>query len=79
MPVMEQSIYKQIAEQIERLMDLKGLKQTDLAAKMKVSNSFLTKFFKYGNKITIERLIEILDILGYNLDFSEKKTSLMSG
>ncbi len=74
----DKNVYKELAEKIEVLMKEKGMSQTALAAQIGVGDSFMTKFFKYGNKITVARLFEILDALGRDIDFPEKKTLLLT-
>jgi transcriptional regulator with XRE-family HTH domain len=74
---MKDNVYVRAAQRIQVVMKEKGVSQTDLAGKLGVSDSFLTKFFKYGNKISLERFDEILEALNIDLlDFSEKKTLL---
>jgi len=73
---MENNIYRDLASKIEAVMLEKGIKRTELASKMGVNDSFMTKFFNYGKKISLERLFQMVEILGLEIDISEKKTTL---
>ena len=73
---MKENFYIKIARQISAIMSKKGMSITDVANEIGVSVSFLAKFLNHGNKISAERLHQILDALDHDLVFEEKKTLL---
>lgn len=70
----EKNIYQELAEKIQKVLDEKKIRPSDLAKELGVSPSYITQFLKYGNKTPAERIQQILDILGYELTISGKKT-----
>jgi len=70
------SIYQELAEKIQEVIDKKKIRPSDLAKELGVSPSYITQFLKYGYKTPAERIQQILDVLGYELTISEKKTTL---
>jgi len=73
---MEQNFYREISRKIGALMAQQGVSITELSNRIGVSVSFLAKFLNHGSKISAERINQILDALGYEIVFQEKKTIL---
>ncbi len=48
------------------ILDLKGIAKTELAARLKVSQQSVFKFFKNDN-MKLSYAIHVMDVLGYNL------------
>ena len=73
----EKEFYTTIGRKISELRQSSGVTQSELAQKIGVSQGFIGSIEK-GDKLSLSRLQQILDILGYEFNFQEKKTSLMS-
>lgn len=71
----EQFSYENIGQKIKELRQKAGISQTDLAQKIDVKPAFISLVEK-GDKISLSRLQQILDVLGYEFSFTEKKTPL---
>jgi transcriptional regulator with XRE-family HTH domain len=74
----EKELYTTIGKKIYELRQTSGLTQTELAQKIGVTQGFIGSVEK-GDKLSLSRLQQILDTLGYEFKFQEKKTSLMFG
>jgi len=70
------NFYREISDKIRALMSSKGVSITELSEEIGVSTSFLAKFLNHGTKISAERMNQILNALGYEITFQEKKTLL---
>ena len=73
----EKDLYSTIGKKVYELRQSSGLTQSELAQKIGVTQGFIGSVEK-GDKLSLSRLQQILDILGYEFSFQEKKTSLMS-
>ncbi|HMC02172.1 MAG TPA: helix-turn-helix transcriptional regulator [Flavobacteriaceae bacterium] len=62
-----ENLYKQIGKNIKIARTSKGLSQKELADKLPFSRSSLSNMEVGRHKITIEQLIEISNITGYQL------------
>jgi transcriptional regulator with XRE-family HTH domain len=69
------TVYEKLAEQCRELRKKAKISQKDLAEKIGVSPTLITKFEKNGIKLSAERLNDIFGVLGYQLDISGKKTT----
>jgi len=74
----ETKTYKLLGAKIRELRDKAGLTQTQLAENIGVKQGFIG-LVERGEKVSLHRLYQILDALGYDLAFEEKKTSLTYG
>ncbi len=70
--------FKNIGQQVQALREKAGLSQTDLAKILDIDPSVLSKFEKKGQKLPADRINQIVNVLGYELIVSEKKTALIS-
>lgn len=75
--MIDKKIYENIGQQIKELRKKAGVSQTDLAQRINVKPSFIS-IVENGDKISLSRLQQILDVLGYELSFQEKKTPLIT-
>jgi len=72
------TVYARLAEKCRELRKKAKISQKELAEKIGVDPTLITKFEKNGIKLSAERLNDIFNVLGYELDLSEKKTLLTS-
>jgi len=70
------TVYTRLAQKCRELRKEAKLSQKELAEKIGVDPTLITKFEKNGIKLSAERLNDIFNVLGYELDLSEKKTLL---
>lgn len=71
------TVYARLAQKCRELRKEAKLSQKELAEKIGVDPTLITKFEKNGIKLSAERLNDIFNVLGYEIDLSEKKTSLI--
>lgn len=50
------------------IMDEKGIKKSDLAKKMNKSRSYITQLFNNNLNISILKMVELSDAVGYDID-----------
>jgi len=72
-----ENIYKGLAHKIKDLREKKGLKGKDIAEAVNIHPTVYSKFEKHGQKLPLERIEQILNVLGYEFDITEKKTLLI--
>ena len=72
----EKDLYTSIGKKVYELRQSSGLTQAELAQKVGVTQGFIGSVEK-GDKLSLSRLQQILDILGYEFSFQEKKTPLI--
>jgi len=61
------TIYDKLADKIVELRKKSGLKQKDLAEKIGVHPTVISRFEKKTIKLSVERIESILDVLGFEL------------
>ena len=66
-------IYKEFADRIRNLRVSKGLKSKEVAEMVGISPSVYGRFENHGIKMPLDRIVQILDVLGFQLDISKKK------
>ena len=75
----EFDVYKYLGEKVRELRKKAKMSQKELAKKANVTQPQLSKFENTGGELRSAASINsLLECLGYQLDFSEKKTSLTS-
>lgn len=72
------TVYENLAEQCRNLRKKANLSQKELAEKIGVDPTLITKFEKKGIKLSAERLNDIFNVLGYEIGITEKKTLSLS-
>lgn len=66
---------KKLSEECKRLREEAGLSQGELAEKIGMSSSMISKWEKKKIHLSLERIVQLLDALGYCLAPSQKKTT----
>lgn len=61
-------VRRKVGENIRKVCALKGIRQVDIAERMKVSQGTVSNWFKGTNSIDIENLAELCQFLGVSLD-----------
>ena len=67
----EQEIYTQFGNRLRELREKSGLTQTQVAEMIGTSTAFVSMSEK-GQKVSLSRLYQMLDCLGYEIDFHKK-------
>ena len=68
----EREVYMTVGKQISELRQQAGLTQMEIAKKVGVKQGFICSVEK-GEKVSLSRLRQILDVLGYDFTLREKK------
>ncbi len=76
---MAENLIKRFGQKIRELREDAGLKQGDFAKMVGINQSDLSAFENHGRKIqSIETIEKMLNVLGFTLEPSQKKTLLPS-
>ena len=67
--------HKQLGEKITKIREELGLSQKKVAQTIDIPQSMLSKFETQGEKLPADKINEMLDLMGYELDVVEKKKS----
>lgn len=67
--------HKQLGEKISKIREELGLSQKKVAQTIDIPQSMLSKFETQGEKLPADKINEMLDLMGYELDVVEKKKS----
>ena len=70
--------HKQLGEKISKIREELGLSQKKVAQTIDIPQSMLSKFETQGEKLPADKINEMLDLMGYELDVVEKKSRLRS-
>lgn len=65
--------HKQLGEKISKIREGLGLSQKKVAQTIDIPQSMLSKFETQGEKLPADKINEMLDLMGYELDVVEKK------
>jgi transcriptional regulator with XRE-family HTH domain len=71
-------IYEQLVEQIKALRRQHGMRQKQLAEKIGVDVSVISKFERGVGRLPVERIEQMLNVFDYTLQPAEKKNRLPS-
>jgi len=68
-----------LGKKAQELREARNCTQKEIASQLGIAQGDLSAFESRGGKLGIAKIVALFDLLGYELDFAEKKTSLTYG
>ena len=68
----EQAYHKNLGAKVRKLREELGIRQAEVARALGVRQSFIA-MLENGQKVPVFRINQVLNFLGYEIDFLEKK------
>lgn len=73
---MAQEFRQKLGRKAQEIREKSGKTQKDIAGAIGIYQNDLSVFETKGEKLGIAKIVALFDFLGYDIDVSEKKTSL---
>lgn len=74
----EKDIRKKLGEKARKLRRAAKKTQKEIAEEIGIYQNDLSAFENHGNKLGLDKINELFDYFGYEINVSEKKTTLIS-